>query len=64
MKATFEEEFPILKQIQNKIDQFNKSSLMNTDMEFLKRIRIEYMNLAYDNKKLRKQVVLLKIINK
>ena len=62
-KKQLEDEFPILQEAKNKVKQFN-GPWSNIDTEFIKRFISEYKLLALQNKKLRKQVMLMKLLQK
>ena len=55
-----EEEFPILKEVNRKIDVLSSS---HVHTELLKRLAAEFKLLVLYNKKLKKQITLLKILN-
>ena len=61
-KLTLEEEFPILKQISDRLEQFGHPSAISTKL--LEQLVSEYKVLALINRKLSKQVTLLKLLNK
>ena len=63
-KEELEMEFPILKEAEQMINRFSSLPFSNMDVKFLERLTNEYRYLALRNKKMEKQIRLLKILLK